>query len=176
MFTAIHNGQQPLVVASVGGTAVGSELLELCAAAHPIASRLVPGLHMVLVCGPGLRPESLQVAEAVEVKGYVPDLHRHVAACGLAIVQGGGTTTLELTALRRPFLYFPLEQHFEQRFLVPQRLERLGAGVRMLSSQTTSEALAQAIAANIGKDVSYPPIASDGARRAAALIDGLLKD
>ena len=48
-----------------------------------------------------------------EVRGYVPNLYQHFAACDLAVVQGWGTTTLELTALSRPFLYFPREQHFE---------------------------------------------------------------
>ena len=32
---------------------------------------------------------------------------RHLAACDLAVVQGGLTTTMELAANRRPFLYFP---------------------------------------------------------------------
>ena len=36
------------------------------------------------------------------------ELYRHLAACDLAVVQGGLTTTMELTAAKRPFLYFPL--------------------------------------------------------------------
>ena len=36
------------------------------------------------------------------------------SACDLAVVQGGLTTTMELVAGRRPFLYFPLANHFEQ--------------------------------------------------------------
>ena len=34
------------------------------------------------------------------------DLYRHLA-CDLAVVQGGLTTAMELTANRRPFIYFP---------------------------------------------------------------------
>ena len=59
------------------------------------------------------------------------DLYRHLAACDLAVVQGGLTTGMELTANRRPFLYFPLRHHFEQNFHVHHRLERYGAGRRM---------------------------------------------
>jgi hypothetical protein len=33
-------------------------------------------------------------------------------------VQGGLTTSMELTANGRPFLYFPLGHHFEQNFHV----------------------------------------------------------
>ena len=43
-------------------------------------------------------------------------------------MQGGLTTTMELTAAGRPFLYFPLRHHFEQNFHVPHRLDRYGAG------------------------------------------------
>ena len=38
---------------------------------------------------------------------------------------------MELTAQKRPFLYFPLRRHFEQNFHVRHRLERYGAGHRM---------------------------------------------
>ena len=54
----------------------------------------------------------------------------YFAACDLAIVQGGGTTKMELAALNKNFLYFPLEEHFEQK-LVSDKLARLGAGVKM---------------------------------------------
>ena len=43
---------------------------------------------------------------------------------------------------RRPFLYFPLRNHFEQAFHVPHRLARYGAGTRMDYVQTDPEALA----------------------------------
>ena len=69
--------------------------------------------------------------DGLEVRAYVHDLYRHLAACDLAIVQGGLTTSMELTANRRPFLYFPLRHHFEQNFHVRHRLERYGAGRRM---------------------------------------------
>lgn len=52
----------------------------------------------------------------------------HLAACDLAIVQGGLTTAMELAAAKRPFLYFPLKHHFEQNYHVRHRLERYGAG------------------------------------------------
>ena len=39
---------------------------------------------------------SLPVVDGVEYRGYVPQLYRHLAACDLAIVQGGLTTCMEL--------------------------------------------------------------------------------
>lgn len=169
-------GSEPLIVAAIGGTGIGGELLDLCGRAFSLAKQEIPGLRLVLVCGPRIAPDSLSVPEGVEVKGYVPDLYRHFAACDLAIVQGGGTTTLELTALRRPFLYFPLEGHFEQSNSVAPRLARHRAGIPMLYSKTTPESLARQITAQIGKETSWPPIPMDGARKAAEIIDRFLRD
>jgi hypothetical protein len=163
-------GDEPLVICAIGGTSVGRQLLVLCERASEFARIRIPCLRMVLVCGPELALESLSPSPGVEVRGYVPKLHEHFAACDLAIVQGGGTTTLELTALRRPFLHFPLEQHFEQEIHVARRLARHGAGVRMCYSATTPERLAEAIAANIGTSVQYAPVPVDGATRAAGLL------
>ena len=47
------------------------------------------------------------------------------------MVQGGLSTTMDLTACRRPFLYFPLRNHFEQNIHVAHRLDRYRAGRRM---------------------------------------------
>ena len=77
---------------------------------------------------PAHRPASLPQHDGLEVRAYVHHLYRHLAACDLAVVQGGLTTTMELTANRRPFLYFPLRHHFEQNFHVRHRLDRYGAG------------------------------------------------
>jgi UDP:flavonoid glycosyltransferase YjiC (YdhE family) len=160
----------PLVVCSIGGTAIGKELLQLCAEAYPMIKETIPDLKMVFVCGPRLSRESIHVPGGVEIWGYVPKLYEHFAACDLAIVQAGGTTTLELTALRKPFLYFPLEDHFEQQVHVAGRLARHGAGVKMSYSKTSPSSLAEAVIANIGKDVDYPHIPTDGAQKAAELL------
>ena len=98
----------------------------------------------------------------------MPDLYRHLAACDLAVVQGGLTTAMELTATRRPFLYFPLGHHFEQNLHVRHRLERYRAG-RCMDYETPGPAeIAAAIAGEIGREVDYRPVATDGAARAAA--------
>ncbi|MBN2025144.1 MAG: hypothetical protein JW854_00075, partial [Actinobacteria bacterium] len=167
-------GGEPLVVASSGGTAVGGELLELCGQAFPIVREAIPDLRMVLVCGPRLYPASLSVPEGVEVKGYVPALHEHFAACDLAIIHGGGTSTVELTALRRPFIFFPLEGHFEQQVVIANRLARQGAGVKLSYPCTTPQILAEHIISNIGREVTWPPIPTDGAQKTAQIINDIL--
>ena len=110
----------------------------------------------------------------MEVRAFVPDLFRHLAACDLAVVQGGLTTTMELVAARRPFLYFPLADHFEQNRHVAHRLDRYGGGRRMDYATSDPDAIAEAIAHEIDRPVDYRPVATDGAARAAALIAPLL--
>jgi UDP:flavonoid glycosyltransferase YjiC (YdhE family) len=165
---------RPLVIASIGGTAIGRELLELCGEAYTLAKTQIPDLRMVLVTGPRLSAVSLRVPKEVEVREFIPKLYEHFAACDLTIVQGGATSTLELTALRRPFIYFPIEGHSEQAS-VARMLAQHGAGVRMELAKTTPASLAEKIFAHLGKEVNYPVIPADGAEKAAQLIAGLLR-
>lgn len=164
----------PLVICSIGGTSVGQELLNLCGKAYSIVKGKIPDLHLKMVCGPRLASKFLSLPAGIEAREYVPKLYEHFAACDLAVVQGGGTSTLELTALRRPFIYFPLEGHSEQQIHVAGRLARQKAGVRLSFSQTTPEILAETMIRNIGQKAAWPPIRTDGAQRAAQLINELL--
>jgi pimeloyl-ACP methyl ester carboxylesterase/predicted glycosyltransferase len=170
-----HPDQQVCVV-TVGGTGVGAALLRRVIDAFPLARRAVPELRMVVVAGPRIDPASLSAGHkaGLELRAFVPDLPRHLAACDLAIIQGGLTTAMELTANRRPFLYFPLAHHFEQTFHVPYRLGRYRAGQRMDYTTTDADAIAAAITTEIGRDVDYRPVERDGAHRAATLLAELV--
>ena len=167
-------GDEPLVICSIGGTAIGKNLLELCGEAYIIAKRQIPGLHMILVCGPRLPAASLDVPSDVEIRQYVPELYKHFAASDLAIVQARGTTTLELAALRKPFIYFPIEGHSEQEIVVAGRLQRYQAGVRMSYTNSTPESLAEIIVANINNTTEYKDIPIKGAVKIARFVNELL--
>jgi UDP:flavonoid glycosyltransferase YjiC (YdhE family) len=153
---------------------VGGALLRRVIDAFPLAKATVPGLRMVVVAGPRIDPASLPTADGLEVRAYVPALYRHLAACDVAVVQGGLTTTMELTANRRPFLYFPLGHHFEQTFHVPHRLARYGAGRRMDFLTSTPEVIAAALAEELGRPVDYKPVDPAAAGRVAASLAELL--
>jgi pimeloyl-ACP methyl ester carboxylesterase len=161
-------------VVTVGGSGVGGHLLRRVASAFPLAEKRVPGLRMIAVTGPRIDPESVPVPDGVEVRGYVPDLYRHLAACDLAVVQGGLTTTMELVTAGRPFIYVPLAHHFEQQIHVAHRLAQYHAGRRMDYTALDPEPLAEAIVAEIDRPVDYRPVETDGAARAAALLAELL--
>ncbi len=81
---------------------------------------------------------------------------------------------MELTANGRPFIAFPLGHHFEQNIHVRHRLARYGAGRYMDFASSGPDAIARAIAEEIGREVSYRPVAPGGAGRAAAMIAELL--
>jgi len=169
-----YGPDERVCVVAVGGSGVGGDLLRRTIEAYPYAERLVPGLRMLVVAGPRIDPASLPAQAGVDVRAYVPGLHRHLAASDLAVVQGGLTTCMELTATRRPFIYVPLREHFEQNFHVHHRLEGHGAGRRMDFADTDPEALAAVMAGEMDRPVSYRPVERDGAARAAAAIAALL--
>jgi pimeloyl-ACP methyl ester carboxylesterase/predicted glycosyltransferase len=165
---------EQVCIVTVGGSGVGGHLLRKVIAAYLLAKRAVPALRMIVVAGPRIDPASLPTHDGLEVRSFVPQLYRHLAACDLAVVQGGLTTCMELTANRRPFLYFPLRHHFEQNFHVRHRLDRYRAGRRMDYASSDPDAIADAIAAEVGRAVDYRPVETDGAARAANLIAELV--
>jgi UDP-N-acetylglucosamine:LPS N-acetylglucosamine transferase len=167
--------EEPLVICTIGGTNAGKDLLDLCIKAYPLAKQKIQNLRMLLVTGPRLSTDNFKVPDGITVTGYVPNLYRHLGAADLVIASGGGTVTLELTALERPFLYFPLEQHYEQQCTVSNRCKRHNAGIKMRLSETTPELLAKAVIDNIDNRVQYMRIPMDGAENAAKLIQEVFK-
>ena len=81
---------------------------------------------------------------------------------------------MELTANRRPFIYFPLRRHFEQNFHVRHRLARYGAGRCMFYHEADPAAIARAMLEELGRPVTFRPVESDGAAKAAAMVAALL--
>ena len=166
--------EERVCIVTVGGSGVGEPLLQRVIASYSLAARLVPRLRMIVVTGPRIDAAGLAAPDGVEIRPYVHDLYRHLAACDVAVIQGGLSTAMELTATGRPFIYFPLERHFEQNLHVRHRLERHGAGRRMDYRDSPPEAIAHAIAGEIDRPVAYRPVPTDGAARAAGMIAELL--
>jgi pimeloyl-ACP methyl ester carboxylesterase/predicted glycosyltransferase len=166
---------QRLCVVTVGGSGVGGPLLRRVLDAVPLVRRQHPDVRFLVVTGPRLDPASLPARPGVTVTGHVRGLYRYLAAADLAVVQGGLTTTMELVAGQRPFIYVPLRHHFEQNVHVRHRLDRYGAG-RCLDYEDACDPdlLAEAIIKDIGTEVSYRPVESDGAAVAARMLAELL--
>ncbi|HET7678305.1 MAG TPA: alpha/beta fold hydrolase [Candidatus Limnocylindrales bacterium] len=169
-----YAADEKVCIVSVGGTGVGVDLLRRVIDAYPEVRRRVPELRMIVVAGPRIDPATLPQMPGVEVRAFVPGLYRHLAACDIAVVQGGLSTTMELAANGRPFLYFPLRHHFEQNFHVRHRLERYGAGRCMDYATATPEVIAEAVASELRRPPQRLRVERDGAERAAKLIAELL--
>lgn len=169
-----YRSGEKICIVTVGGSGAGGMLLRRIIDAYPAARARVPELRMVVVAGPRIDPAALPSHDGLDVRAYVPELYRHLAACDLAVVQGGLTTCMELTANRRPFLYFPLRHHCEQNFHVRYRLDRYRAGRCMDYGTAGPEVIAQAIGEELDRPVGYRPVETDGAARAATLLAELL--
>jgi len=164
---------EKVCVVAAGGSAVGEPLMRRAIAAFPEAKQRVPELRMVVVTGPRIDPAALPEADGLETRGYVHELYRELAACDVAVSHGGLSTTMELTAARRPFLYFPLRSHFEQNHHVAYRLDRHRAGRRMHFHETSPAELADALVGELDRKIEPLPVDTGGAARAAQLITRL---
>lgn len=165
---------EKVCIVSVGGSGVGAPLLARVMKAYPYVKREIPEFRMIVVAGPRIELDSLPRVPSVELRSYVPELYRHLAVCDIAVVQGGLTTTMELTANKTPFIYFPLRHHFEQNFHVRHRLNQYGAGCCMDYAGSDPEAIAAAVVAEIGKKPNWRDVETDGALRAARLMSQVL--
>jgi pimeloyl-ACP methyl ester carboxylesterase/predicted glycosyltransferase len=170
-----YRPDERVCVVSVGGSGVGLPLLRRVADAVPIVRRSAPDLRFVVVTGPRIDPAALPRRRGLTPRGYLPDLHEHLAACDVAVVQGGLTTCMELTAARRPFVYVPLRNHFEQQFHVRHRLERYGAGTCLdYANAADPDQLAAAILLELDRTTEPLAVRGDGAARAARLLADLI--
>jgi UDP:flavonoid glycosyltransferase YjiC (YdhE family) len=169
-----YGDDEIVCIASVGGSGVGTALLEKVIGAFPTVKRRIPNLRMIAVAGPRIDQASLTKIDGVEVRAFVPDLNLHLAACDVALTQGGLSTTMELVAARRPFIYFPLLDHCEQNFHVRHRLQRYRAGRCMDFEAATPDMLATEIESLLSGPVSFLDVETGTAARAASMIAEVL--
>lgn len=165
-----YRADERVCIVTAGGSGVGTHLIKRILESYPMARVRLPELRMILVTGPRIDPASIEAPSGVEVRHFVPDLDRHLAACDLALVQGGLTTCMELAAAGTSFLYFPLRNHFEQNFHVAHRLDRYGAGRRMDYATSTAGLIAEAMVATLQAPPRCKPVDAGGAARAARML------
>jgi pimeloyl-ACP methyl ester carboxylesterase/UDP-N-acetylglucosamine:LPS N-acetylglucosamine transferase len=164
----------PLLIAAVGGTAVGHSLLVKVAEAFALLQHEIPDARMIMVTGPRIASSELPDVAGLDKRGYVHNLFEHLACADAAVVQGGLSTAMELVALGRPFAYFPLRHHWEQVHHVSHRLSHYGARLRVDYATASSADVKDAMARALREPVAYRPVPRDGARHAAERIARLL--
>jgi hypothetical protein len=115
--------------------------------------------ELLPVYGPRIDPDEFPAVPGIRVAVYVRDLFRTLACCDLAVVPGGLSTTMELVANRRPFIYSG----------APYR----AAGSRRKSSARNDCAagwLADEMRRRLHTAVAYAPVETGAALTAAKLI------
>lgn len=165
---------EKVCIAAVGGMATGEALLRKCIAAFPEAKKRIPELRLIIVAGPRIDPAKLPQMPGLEIRGFVKNLYRHMSVSDLAIVHGGLTQTMDLTAANVPFIFIPYIRQFEQNMWVRHRLNRYGAGRYMDYLTMTPATLAVTMAEELSRPArKYRPV-GDGSMRAANMISKLL--
>ncbi len=162
-----------VVIGTAGGTSVGRHLLGKIVEGYPAMARAIPRLRLVVAAGPRAPVEERQQG-GLEVRRYLPRLYEHLACSDAAFIQGGLSTGMELIALRRPFVSFPLHNHFEQRFHVARRFRRYGHMAQMDYKEITPDGLVEAVRRQLGASLEYRPVAPGGAQRAAEMVSRVL--
>jgi hypothetical protein len=165
-----------VALATVGGTSVGASLLKRVIASYPQAKDLIPSSRMIVVAGSRIDPDSLPRHEGIEYRAYVHQLYEMLAAIDVALVQGRALDDDELVGAKRPFLYFPLQGHFEQNRHVPHRLANYGvpAEAHVDYAGASPEEIARRLARTVRDRPAYREIEGGGARRAAEGLAALI--
>lgn len=165
---------EKICVVTVGGSGVGGALIRRIIEAIPIAQRHIPELQVIVIAGPRLTPGTMGHHKNIEFRGFEPNLPLLLAACDIALVQGGLSTCMELAAVGTPFIYFPLEHHFEQNVHVRHRLDRYNAGRRMSYAQCDADMIATAICEELRQPSQSVEVERNGAKNVASQIAELL--
>ena len=169
-----YRRMRSVCIVTVGGSGVGAHLIKRILQSWPIAKTKIPEMRMIVVAGPRIDPNRVERARRRRGGAFVPNLDRHLAACDLAVVQGGLTTCMELTAAGTPFIYFPLQQSLRAEFSrrpSPGSLSRRASdGIFEFSPEMIAEKMVEALHA----PARFEPVERGAAKRAASMIAELL--
>lgn len=175
-----YGPDEKLCIVAVGGTQAGAPLIRKILDCATVLQQKIPTLRMIVVTGPRLEKADLPSVPGVQLLPFLPDFLSYLAACDVAVVQGGLTTCMELTALAKPFIYVPLQNHFEQQVHVDHRLQRYGAGKRLDYEDICAERLSIELQLllqpqpKLVMEQAVLPVSIDGAEVAARAIANLL--
>jgi predicted glycosyltransferase len=115
-----------LIVASIGGGNVGSELLQAVILAFKLLETAIP-IHLQLFCGPYYDDKmymALQnnIRDNITIDRFTDHFPEWLAAADLSISMAGYNTCMNLVQAGIPALLYPFKQNREQRL----RADRLG--------------------------------------------------
>ena len=168
---------RPFVVATCGGGADGSPLIEdFLHAAGPLRREL--GGTWLAISGPlmpydeHLRLVRLAERHGVQLRRIVPELRAHLAIADCVVSMPGYNTVCDVLSFRRPAIFLPRKGPSQEQMLRARRLEEWGSAQMLLEPDQLPAALIRAL------NEPGPPAAGvplDGASRACDVFDRTLQ-
>jgi len=143
------------IVVSIGGTSAGQFLIE---AVIKVFNKLKLDVELVIVSGPSLKIPD----DKIRNFGFVNNLHEIIYAADLIISLAGKSTIGESKSYGTPGIFIPIKDHFEQE----ENAKELGFSFEDLFRLETL------IPDKLNEKRN--PVMSDGAQKAANLINTLL--
>lgn len=169
------------VIVSVGGGALGRELLFAAAGAKPL-SRLADA-RWCIVTGLSLAEDGRAALESavggdVTLRTFLPDLASAMAGAQLSISRCGYNTTADIFATGCRAIVVPLADGTEtEQLRRAELLDRKGHAVRLDPAGQTPERLAEAIDRAMEQPrAEHPPVDLGGAEETARLVTQFLAE
>jgi ATP-binding cassette subfamily B protein len=173
---------RPLVVATSGGGADGTTLLEPFVEA---AARLRPRLGgtWLMVTGPLMdttehdRMQALGERAGVTVRRVVPALRSHVALADCLVAMAGYNGVCDLLSFRLPAVLVPRSGPSREQALRAARLAEWGVAATVAPGPACAERLGDAIVAALdGPPPPAAPVALDGLDRAVDVFERVIEE
>jgi ATP-binding cassette subfamily B protein len=173
---------RPLIIATSGGGADGTALLEpFIGAARELGPSI--GGTWLMVTGPLMDPsEHDRLAElgegaGVTVRRVVPALRSHVALADCLVAMGGYNTTCDVLSFRLPTILVPRTGPSQEQRLRAARLAEWGVVSTVPAGERCAQELATAITASLAAPALPPcPVALDGLERAVDVFETALRE
>jgi predicted glycosyltransferase len=172
-------GDTPLVVQSVGGGHIGSNLLRSTLAASPLVSKTHPHKLMVFT-GPYATDEDFAEYQAmaegydwITVRRFTKRFPDYLDAADLSISLGGYNTTMNLLATGTYGLMYPFLQNREQHMRT-ERLEKLGIVKMILDDDLAPEIMAENITAGLDRTPTPHGLDLNGGENSGRILTDLI--
>jgi predicted glycosyltransferase len=166
------------VLVSVGGGAAGHALLSAALEARRQGCLAERGWR--ILAGASLSDERYEAIRLTAPSGVIVERFRRdfaalLARCHVSVSQAGYNTVLDILAARARAVLVPFAAEREtEQTIRAEHLETCGAALVVPESDLTPATLAVAIERAAARDPRPIAIATDGARRSAALIAGFI--
>jgi hypothetical protein len=111
-----------------------------------------PDAHFILVSPEAGKKDWIQYC------GYLDGLYQYFAAADFVLTQSGYGKVAELSALGTPFIAIPLDFHFEQEYIIANRLKHYGVGRIMTLRNNSPQAFHAMVLQHMGQEVHRVPV------------------